>query len=94
MSRQKGDIMRIEKYSDIYPLTIICDRYSGTYSGGEYLAFNLDFDEIPQAVLGDDKTDMEFWDYYSKDYIVGKGSCIGEALDNLVELLNTEPRQN
>ena len=36
---------------------------------------------------------MEFWDYYSKDYIVGKGSCIDEALDNLVELLNTEPRQ-
>ena len=93
MSRQKGDIMRIEKYSDIYPLTIICDRYSGTYSGGEYLAFNLDFDEIPQAVLGDDTTAMEFWDYYSKDYIVGKGGCIDEAIDNLVELLNTEPRR-
>lgn len=44
------------KVYDIYPLTIICDRYSGTYSGGEYLAFNLDFDEIPQEVLGDDTT--------------------------------------
>ena len=94
MSRQKGDIMKKEKHSDIYPLTIICDRYCGTYSGGEYLAFNLDFDEIPRAVSGDDVSCMGFW--YTKeaeDYIVGKGSCIDEALDNLVELLNKEPRQ-
>lgn len=33
---------------EIYPLTIISDRYTGAYSGGEYLAFNLDFDEIPR----------------------------------------------
>ena len=94
MSRQKGDIMRIEKYSDIYPLTIICDRYSGTYSGGKYLAFNLDFDEIPLSVSGDDVSCMEFWyTEEAEDYKIGKGSCIDEALDNLVELLNTEPRQ-
>ena len=78
---------------EIYPLTIISDRYTGAYSGGEYLAFNLDFDKIPQGVLGDDLSAMEFWDYYSKDYIVGKGSCIDQALDNLVELLNTESPQ-
>jgi hypothetical protein len=83
--------MKIEKYSDIYPLTIICDRYSGTYSGGEYLAFNLDFCEIPQAVLGDDTTAMEFWDYYSKDYIVGKGRTVSQALlDLYMKLKNGE----
>ena len=74
---------------EIYPLTIISDRYTGTYSGGEYLAFNLDFDEIPQGVLGDDVTAMEFWDYYSKDYIVGKGRTVSQALlDLYIKLKN------
>lgn len=68
---------------EIYPLTIVADRYSGTYSGGEYLAFNLDSDEIPQGVLGDDVTAMEFWDYYSPYYIVGKGRTVSEALSDL-----------
>ena len=85
--------MKIEKYSDIYPLTIICDRYSGTYSGGAYLAFNLDFDEIPAEVNADDVSCAGFWVEEADNYKIGKGSCIDEALDNLVELLNKEPRQ-
>lgn len=32
---------------ELYPLTIIKDRYSGVYSGGKWLAFNLDPEEIP-----------------------------------------------
>lgn len=83
---------QIKSYKEIYPLTIICDRYSGTYSGGEYLAFNLDFSEIPTEILCDDVTCMEFWDYNSDKYIIGKGSCIDEAIDNLVELLNSTRR--
>ena len=30
--------------NEMYPLTIIKDRYNGTYSGGMYLAFNLEYD--------------------------------------------------
>ncbi len=73
---------------EIYPLTIIADRYSGTYSGGDYLAFNLDFCDIPEGILGDDVTAMEFWDYYSKDYIVGKCRTVSEALSDLYIKLN------
>lgn len=40
------------KINDIYPLTIIRDRYNDVYSGGKYLAFNLDADEIPTAIWG------------------------------------------
>lgn len=31
--------------SNIYPLTIIRDRYCGSYSGGTYVAFNLESPE-------------------------------------------------
>ena len=37
-----------------YPLTIITDRYNGTYSGGGWLAFPLYCDEVPSAVDGFD----------------------------------------
>lgn len=70
---------------DIYPLTIIADRYTGAYSGGEYLAFNLDFYEIPEDVNGDDCACNDFW---GKNKIpVGKGYTIEEALANLYILL-------
>ena len=78
----------------IYPLTIMADRYNGVYSDGEYLAFNLDFDEIPQGVSGDDATAMEFWDYYSKDYIVGKGRTVSEALLDLYIKLKNRRAEN
>jgi hypothetical protein len=45
----------------LYPLTIVADRYSGAYSGGEYVAFPLDFDEIDPAVNADDVACATFW---------------------------------
>ena len=35
---------------DMYPITILTDRYGGTYSGGGWLAFNLPPEEIPFEV--------------------------------------------
>ncbi len=32
-----------------YPLTIVADRYGGAYSGGNYVAFPLHFDEKTRA---------------------------------------------
>ena len=70
---------------EIYPLTIICDRYGGVYSGGRYLAFNLDYDEIPSAINGDD---MECYGYWLENQlIVGKGRYIEEAVDDLYNQL-------
>lgn len=46
---------------DIYPLTITKDRYTGTYSGGEWTAWNCDADEVPEEIACDDVTCCEFW---------------------------------
>lgn len=65
----------------IYPLTIVSDRYGGTYSGGNFTAWNLDFDEIPHAVNSDDVDCHEFW--LENQIVVGKGSTINEAIYDL-----------
>lgn len=67
---------------DNYPLTIVTDRYSGTYSNGYYLAFPLDFDEIPSAVNDSDPECAEFWEDYLEP--VGKGSSVQAAIDDLI----------
>ena len=47
---------------DIYPLTVIRDRYNGTYSGASYLAFNLDSNLVPSEVHDSDVPCSYFWD--------------------------------
>ena len=66
---------------DIYPITIIRDRYNGTYSGGKYLAFNLNYDEIPPQINADDVTCFLYWQ--DSKILVGKGAYMGEAYDDL-----------
>ena len=46
---------------NIYPVTILTDRYGGTYSGGRWLAFDLPPEEIPFEVDADDVTCYKFW---------------------------------
>ena len=41
---------KYNKYEDIYPLTIIPDRYNGAYSGGKWLAFDQYHYNIPDEV--------------------------------------------
>lgn len=64
-----------------YPATIVCDRYDGTYSGGRWLAFPLDYYEIPVGVDGDDTECAMFW--HSYDEPVGRGDSPEEALGDL-----------
>ena len=69
---------------DIYPLTIVCDRYIGTYSGGVYTAWNHYVDEIPLEIEGDDVECYSFWwGDEPKKYMVGKGETIVEAVADL-----------
>ncbi len=73
-----------EKLKDgyaLYPVTIVADRYNGTYSGGSWLAFNLEADQIPKEVHGND---IECSDFHSKTKLpIGIGSTPEEALENL-----------
>ena len=83
---------------DIYPLTVIRDRYNGTYSGASYLAFNLDSNLVPSEVHESDGHCSYFWDLIdegnfvegkvARDYrdvvkYVGKGSTIEDAVVDL-----------
>ena len=83
---------------DIYPLTVIRDRYNGTYSGASYLAFNLDSNSVPSEVHGSDMPCSYFWNLIdegnfvesevARDYrvvvkYVGKGTTIENAVVDL-----------
>lgn len=65
----------------IYPLTITSDRYSGVYSGGKYIAWNLDADEVPGDIYSDDCGCDEFWT--TNTIICGKGNTVEEAIGDL-----------
>lgn len=73
---------------DIYPLTIVSDRYSGTYSGGKFLAFNERVEDIPEGISHSDNGCAGFWSGYTG--IVGKGSTLGEAASDLLNRLNDD----
>ena len=83
---------------DIYPLTVIRDRYNGTYSGASYLAFNLDSNLVPSEIHDSDVPCSYFWDLIdegnfvegkvARDYrdvvkYVGKGATIEDAVIDL-----------
>ena len=70
----------------VYPVTILRDRYMGTYSGAEWTAWNLEFGQMPIGAQSSDDMAAEFWSQYVCDdvpnctvvhktpvYIVGKG---------------------
>ena len=76
-----------EAKKDIYPLTLYSDRYNGSYSGANFIAFNLDPWELPEEIGGGDGEEMAFWENQEKNktYLVGKGSTPQEAFNDLYE---------
>ena len=66
---------------EIYPLTITADRYSGAYSGGRFIAWNLDADEVPEDIYSDDCGCHIFW--ADNEIVCGKGTTVSEALADL-----------
>lgn len=79
-----------------YPVTIIADRYCGSYSGAAWLAFPLERDDVPKEVSGDDIKEMTFWDDYKG--LVGRGATPDAAYTDLVEkvakISNFRPQLN
>jgi len=65
-----------------YPTTIVQDRYTGTYSGGKWTCWPLEFYMVPKEI---DEYDTEcscFWDNCDKS-VIGFGSTPDEALKDL-----------
>ena len=77
---------------NIYPLTVVEDRYGGCYSKGIYLAFNLEAWDVPEDVNGSDVDCVCFWDDDAKEYAIGKGDTAQEAIDDLARKL--QPAEN
>lgn len=76
-----------------YPLTIILDRYDGVYSGAKWLAFPLEHDEMPCAVLADDSKCAWFWENYKEP--VGKGAYASDAVADLIQQMREfEPEES
>ena len=65
----------------MYPVTIIKTRYQGTYEGGRWGAFPVDFLDVPMDTMGDDIETMTWWSQ-NKDY-VGVGETPEAALEDL-----------
>lgn len=69
-----------------YPLTIVADRYSGTYSGGKYIAFPQHFDALDLAIHGSDGDCAAYW-FEADQSTYGVGETPQEAVQNLKEKL-------
>lgn len=72
---------------EIYPLTIVADRYQGAYSGALFLAFNLDNWMLPDEIGGGDGDEMGFFES-DHGVIIGKGKTPAEAYADLKIKLN------
>lgn len=67
---------------DIYPCTIIRDRYGGVYSGGEWLAWPLPEDEVPEGPSDSDVACANFWGLSME--AVGRGINPSDAYQDLL----------
>lgn len=66
---------------DVYPLTIVSDRYGGAYSGGRFTAWCLDSTKVPADIHEDDVTCHNFWE--DPLVLAGRGRTIERALNDL-----------
>lgn len=87
--------MKYNKYEDIYPLTIIPDRYNGAFSGGKWTAFNMYYYNIPDEVDDGDMECCNFWNNQreleknGENYFrIGIGNTIDEAMKDLLKKMN------
>jgi hypothetical protein len=70
----------------VEPVTILLDRYGGTYSNGRWLAFPCDPDEVPEAVWDEDIPCMTWWKE-AGDFPIGRGRSPNDAYLDLVSRL-------
>ncbi len=85
--------------TEIYPLTIVSDRYDGVYSGGTWTAWNLEFHKIPEEIESNDIVCATWWsdfnakkirlrNMFGEKVLVGKGSTPQSAMEDLERKLD------
>jgi len=77
------------KSTEIYPLTVVKDRYNGEYSDAKYLAFNLSPWDVPCDIAEDDTDTEFFWGGSGAHdtYNIGKGNSPESAILDLQRIL-------
>lgn len=80
-------------YDDIFPLTIVKDRYMGVYSGGLFTAWHMYSEYVPEEIGDDDCTAFDFWNNDSKEYIIGIGKTPDDAVRDLYLKLKRRNKQ-
>lgn len=60
-------------------------RFGRSYSNAKFLAFNLDFENIPEEVGAGDTDENDFWNISEtyKNYVIGRGNTPNEAYYDL-----------
>lgn len=81
----------------VYPCTVTPSRYSGTYEGGTWVAFNCHPDELPEEAFGDDVECMGWWidldlgmhlvGWRSHTLVAGRGKTPNDAVLDLQKRL-------
>ena len=66
---------------ELYPLTIVCDRYNGAYSGGKYTAWMLDPWDVPADIEECDFVCRDFWEKNEEPVGIGANPII--AMEDL-----------
>lgn len=75
-------------FTQVYPVTILKDRYGGTYSRAEWTAFNLHEYEVGETdANGGDVECAQFWD--APGMPAGKGNTPQEAYEDLIKQVKT-----
>jgi hypothetical protein len=78
----------VEAPVELWPTTIIEDRYGGGYSNGNWIAIaEADLDRLAlvwKGALGEDIPAAKFWDTYSNERWIAVGNSPDEALANLI----------
>lgn len=69
-----------------WPVTIICDRFSGAYSNGLYWAMPVLHDQIPEDPFVDGSVADEFWVRVDNNEVwpVGAGATPNDAVLDLI----------
>lgn len=70
---------------DLFPVTIVADRYDGCYSGGKWLAIQCINENIPDEIGASDPDEEMFWREHNDNKLpIGKGNTPDEALADLI----------
>lgn len=73
----------------MYPLTVVNDRYGGTYSDGNFTAWPKLFYQVPREIEGNDIECATFWSDADKSEI-GIGDTIQKAVNDLTRKIEAK----